>query len=518
MLNYRQRVIARAVIQRTTKTRSDWQQRASAAQIDRYAAWQKEYYDSPARFVRDNFVWRRNEHPTPYQAEILDMLVKEHKVSGRGPHGLGKSAMASWINLWFALTRDGKDWKAPTTASSWGQLKNYLWPEIHKWSRRLRWSKIGRPAFNEGSELLKMALQLRTGQAFAVASNKPELIEGAHANHILYTYDEAKTIIAATFDASEGAFSGAGDDLPNEAFAVSFSTPGEPSGRFYEIQSRRAGYEDWAVRAVTLQEAITARRISEQWATARKKQWGGTSAVYINRVLGNFASSDADGVIPLSWVEAAVARWHEMIDNEEDLPPFSCVGVDVADTGEAQTVLAPRNGHVIRPLRYYSHAEPMETAGYVVALLNGEREAAKRRNITDFKGRAVVDVIGVGSGVVSRLRELDEPVIPFHAGTGTNQKDKTGELGFANLRAAGWWTLREMLDPASEVKICLPDDDLLIGDLTTPKWRMQSGGRIVIESKEQIALRIGRSTDSGDAVMQAFANVQYSEPRATGIR
>ena len=50
-----------------------------------------------------------------------------------------------------------------------------------------------------------------------------------------------------------------------------------------------------------------------------------------------------------------------------------------------------------------------------------------------------------------------------------------------------------------------PDDDLL-GDLCAPKWRLMSGGKILIESKDDIRKRIGRSTDVGDAVVYASGN------------
>jgi rubrerythrin len=50
----------------------------------------------------------------------------------------------------------------------------------------------------------------------------------------------------------------------------------------------------------------------------------------------------------------------------------------------------------------------------------------------------------------------------------------------------------------------LPPDDLLTGDLTTPHWRVMSGGRIQVESKDDIRKRLGRSTDDGDAVVMAM--------------
>jgi hypothetical protein len=53
-------------------------------------------------------------------------------------------------------------------------------------------------------------------------------------------------------------------------------------------------------------------------------------------------------------------------------------------------------------------------------------------------------------------------------------------------------------------ELVLPDDGELLGDLTAPTWREVAGGKILIESKADIKKRLGRSTDVGDAVVQAF--------------
>ncbi|MBN1461398.1 MAG: hypothetical protein JXA57_17860 [Armatimonadetes bacterium] len=279
------------------------------------------YWADPVAFVHECFHWGVGKGPTAYQDDTLARLPKHKRVAVRGPHGLGKTAMAAWVVLWFAITRDGKDWKVITTASVWRQLEVYLWPEIHKWARLLRWDVLERPPFTDG-ELLILKLKLATGAASAVASDNPALIEGAHADHILYLFDESKSIADDTFDAAEGAFAGAGDDGELEALALAVSTPGEPIGRFYNIHKRTPGFEDWNVRHVTLTEAIAAGRVSTTWAEQRLKQWGPSSAVYANRCLGEFASADEDSVIPLAWVERANLCW------EEGTPSLRCEPAD----------------------------------------------------------------------------------------------------------------------------------------------------------------------------------------------
>lgn len=454
----------------------------------------RDYWYDPDRWVVDRIRFEQDENPTTYQVEALHMLGERRRASARGPHGLGKTALAAWVILWFIDTREraGVDWKVVTTAGSWSQLRNFLWPEVHKWYPRVRDPAL---RWREGSELLQMSVKLRSGQAFAVASNRPELIEGAHADQLLYVYDEAKSILPATFDASEGAFSGAGVG-DRDAFAWAGSTPGAPVGRFADIHHRRPGYEDWWAKHVTLAEAMAAGRISEAWAEQRGRQWGVDSAIYRNRVLGEFAAEDANVVIPLAWVEAAVERWRNLAGG---YAPFTNVGVDVARYGEDRTIFAIRRGDAISEVRSTYREDTSMTAGHVSGILRGS-------GVNRAHAEAVVDVIGLGAGVVDILRaEGWRRIVAFNAAGRSQHIDRSGELVYGNRRAAAWWNLRERLDPAFDSSIALPPDDDLIGDLVTPLYRVAQGGRIMIESKEDIRKRLGRSTDKGDAVVQSFA-------------
>jgi hypothetical protein len=51
----------------------------------------------------------------------------------------------------------------------------------------------------------------------------------------------------------------------------------------------------------------------------------------------------------------------------------------------------------------------------------------------------------------------------------------------------------------------LPQDDLLAGDLTGVKFYHDGQGRILIEPKDKIRERLGRSPDSGDALAMSYA-------------
>jgi hypothetical protein len=498
--------------------------------VKKRTAFQRKYWSDPAGFARDCIKWGYDEGLTFYQNECMELLIQKGRLAVRGPHGLGKSTSAAILILWFALTRDGEDWKVPTTASAWRQLIKYLWPEVHKWSRRLRWDVIGREPFKMNVELQGTSLKLETGEAFALASNQAELIEGAHADHMLFIFDEAKAIDIPTWDAAEGAFMSSDK---HEAFALAISTPGEPVGRFYDIHRRLPGYEDWHVRHVKLEETIQAGRISAEKAVQRKRQWGEKSAVYQNRVLGEFCASDEDGIIPLAWIEAANERWR--VWRAAGRPgQLIAVGGDIARSADGdKNVIARRyqvnlpeivgtEGNIVSPAvrealaenQKFNEIDTMSTAGKIKGAMSINPAAV-----------GVIDVIGYGAGTVDRLREQGLKIIAFHAngraetvenGKRVMIRDKSGEFEFSNMRSAAWWHLRELLDPFNNEHVAIPEDDILTGDLTAPHWKVNSAGRIEIEGKDDgwpdsqgnprpsLKNRLGRSTDDGDAVVMAL--------------
>lgn len=451
------------------------------------------YYRDPVGFADNCIAWNVGESLADYQREILATLNETKRIAVRGPHGLGKTTTKALAILWFALTRDAlkMDWKVITTAGAWRQLEAFLWPEIHKWSRRIRWDVVGRDPFNEIYELQTLNLKLNYGAASAVATNRKELIEGAHADQLLYIFDEAKIIPPDIFDAAEGAFSTDGVGRI-EAYALCQSTPGEPQGRFYDIHRRKPGFEDWKVRHVTHLEAIQAGRMSETWFAQRRKQWGSDSALFANRALGEFHSSDEDSVIPLAWVEAANERWHAWVAQGRPNPVGRKVnGVDVARGGADKTVIAERQGYVVLRLHEFTIKDTVEIA---------DKTQLLAPNQTDLH---VVDVVGVGAGVVDTLRRRGISVTAFNAGRANRMRDRSGEYKFKNNRSAMWWKLREALDPAFDPTLCLPPHEELTVDLVAPKYKIKDDV-IHVEPKDDIKARIGRSTDFGDATGQSM--------------
>lgn len=448
------------------------------------------YLDHPVEFSRNVLGFQ----PWSKQCEILEALRDHDKVAVRSSHGIGKTAIAAQAALWFVATHANS--RVITTAPTWHQVEGLLWRAIRGQIAKAR--DIGRGDMFPRPQNTKLEFGPEW-VAFGLSTDDPIRFQGQHADHLLLIVDEASGVDERIFEAAEGFLTGEG------AKVLLIGNPNEVGGQFYRAFTSDA--KRWhGIHVSTLDTPnYTGENVPPDvarvlpragFAGEMAEAWGEESSFYQVRVLGNFPTNAADAVIPLAWVERAQQRWREM--DHSQLGHLKTIGVDVAWTGKDQTVLAMRHDDTITELRRLPQLDPMETAGHVKVALNTMSE------LPQLAPTAIVDVIGIGAGVFTRLQEMAVSVTAFNAGNKTDRRDQTGQLGFVNKRAAAWWNLRELLDPDSGIDIALPPDDLLIGDLTTPKWRMMSGGKIQIESKDDIRKRLGRSTDDGDAVVQAF--------------
>ena len=161
------------------------------------------------------------------------------------------------------------------------------------------------------------------------------------------------------------------------------------------------------------------------------------------------------------------------------------LGVDVARFGSDRSVILRRRGDRVEDIRVLRQMDTMQLAGWVAAAIRECNPA-----------QVYVDEIGVGAGVVDRLRELGHPV------RGVNVAHKAHQDGlYANLRAEGYWTLRQRFMSGS---ISIPADSQLVGELAALRYSYDSQGRLRMESKDEMRKRGLPSPDKADALMLAF--------------
>jgi len=105
-----------------------------------------------------------------------------------------------------------------------------------------------------------------------------------------------------------------------------------------------------------------------------------------------------------------------------------------------------------------------------------------------------VDAVGVGAGTVNELHKRERWVKALQGGPVGNITVEEFNAS-TGLRSQMWWVAREDI---RQGWVSVPDDPELVQDLITPQWEVKNGV-IVVESKELIKKRLGRSPNKGDA-------------------
>ena len=110
----------------------------------------------------------------------------------------------------------------------------------------------------------------------------------------------------------------------------------------------------------------------------------------------------------------------------------------------------------------------------------------------------LVDSIGLGSGVVDRLKELGLPVRGINVAESPSMRSQ-----YINLRAELWFRMKEWLE-ARDCK--LPKDEALFSELVAPRYSFTSTGKLKVESKQEMKKRGLPSPDRADAVILTLAS------------
>lgn len=162
------------------------------------------------------------------------------------------------------------------------------------------------------------------------------------------------------------------------------------------------------------------------------------------------------------------------------------IGCDPAEYGDDRTAIAFRHGRTVYRIEYHEKKSTMEIAGLLAKYWR------------EFQPDAIfVDKIGIGSGIVDRLKEMNVPVI------GVNSAERAHDHEtYANKRAECWYLFKEWLEDGPNR---LPNDAALIADISAPGYKYRSNGTRLIESKQDMKKRGIRSPDGADAIAITFA-------------
>ena len=474
------------------------------------------------------------------QVHIMRSVQANRRTAVPACHGPGKSFTAARLVAWWLDVHPPGTAFAVTTAPTDRQVKAILWREI------IRAHKRGRlPGY------VTQTAEWKIGDELVAYGRKPadhdeDGFQGIHALHVLVILDEACGIPKQLWTA-------AATLLTNEnARILAVGNPDHPSSEFARVcdgadpVSGGVSALGWNVIPIgahatpnftgeKVPDSMRAMLTSELWVEEFARDVGGTALVeanralldrfhqhrtlpaaleavpddvrevlygsplYVAKVLGQFPDDASDGVIPWSAIKHCVGD--QAVERGGPLRVPVELGIDIggSDLGDETVVYERQGRHVGRRWSIRS-ADPEKVLGLC--------ETAIR---TALPGRVKIDSIGIGWGIMAGLRRS----FPDLDVCGVNVAEAASDPGrFVNQRAEIWWQVGRRLSLDGGWDLTGIGEESTLAELAAPRWSEDKSGRIVVESKDDIRKRLGRSTDNADAVLLAFADPPSDQPEA----
>lgn len=381
------------------------------------------------------------------------------------------SAFISMLINWGMSTCE--DCKVVVTANTDNQLRTKTWPEIIKWSN------------------LAITKDWFTCTATAMYSNDPghdkrwradaipwsehntEAFAGLHneRKRIIVVFDEASNIADLVWEVAEGALT----DEDTEIIWVAFGNPTRNTGRFRECF--RKYKHRWKCAQI---DSRTVEGTNKQQLQKWVDDYGEDSDFVKVRVRGIFPDASELQFIPTGLTDEAMKR---VVTAAQVAHAPVIIGVDPAYSGVDDAVIYLRQG---------LHSKVLWTGNKTT----DDLIMAKR--IADFEDQYQADAVFIDFGYGTGLKSIGDgwgrtwQLIPFGGGsTDPQMLNKRGEM-FNSCKT--WLKLGGALD-----------DQETADDLSAAEYKVRVDGKIVIEPKEDIKERLGRSPGKGDALLLTFA-------------
>lgn len=403
------------------------------------------------------------------------------KMATASGHGIGKSALVSFIAHWAMVTQE--DCRGIITANTERQLLTKTQPEFAKWHRLSlysHWFHLTATSYYstdpDHAETWRLDFHPWSEQ-------NTEAFAGLHneGKRLFVLFDEASKIADKVWDVTEGALT----DASAEIFWFAFGNPTRATGRFRECWRKyRHRWDTQNIDSRTV-EGISHQQILE-WVQDR----GEDSDFVKVRVRGIFPSAGFRQFIGQDLIDAA--RGRELRPEQYKFAPV-IIGVDPAWTGEDDFVIVMRQGLYSRVLATFPKNDDDVWMAGVVARFEDELGAD-----------AVFIDGGFGTGIVSVGRNLGRTwrIVWF--------SEKPYREGSLNKRAEMYDDCRIWLREGGAI----PDHEALATDLAAVETSPRVDGKLALRSKEEMKTEGLASPNHSDALVLTFAHPVVSRKLA----
>lgn len=461
------------------------------------------FFDDPLGWVMYAFPWDEGEltgftGPDDWQKEFLSdwgAAIKKNGFNGVDPvdsymdatssgHGIGKSALVSWIILFIMSTRPMC--KGVVTANTSEQLRTKTWGELGKWRKRCitgHWFVYNNGKGNMNLYHAEHQESWRVDGQTCREENS-ESFAGLHAadSSPFYIFDEASAVPDTIWEVAEGG------QTDGEPFWFCFGNPTRNTGRFRECF--RKFKHRWNTRQVDSRTAkMTNKKKIQEWL----EDYGLDSDFFKVRVRGMFPSASD---VQFIGSDIADAMLNAQILKKQVRGMPRIIGVDPAYDGTDMMVIYLRQGLFSKLLGRYQKSDDTLRSAKIIAGFEDE-----------YQADAVFIDYGYGTGIydIGKSWNRDWQLVKF-GGASTDP-------AYLNKRGQMWGDMKEWGRMGGSV-----DDQDTYDQLMWPEYKVRLDGKIVLESKEDMKKRLGASPNEADALALTFAFPVAPKvvPRGTG--
>jgi len=449
--------------------------------INELAARFKLWKDRPDIFVEEVF----GAKPDLWQQKILQAFPTQQRIALKACRGPGKTCVLAWLAWNFLLTRPHP--KIVATSITADNLSDNLWSEMALWQSR---SPLLKEMFTytktrifskEHPETWWMSA--RPWSKSANAEEQGNTLAGLHADYALCLADESGGIPEAVMASVDAMLSSC-----VEGHIVQAGNPTHLSGPLYNACTRDRHL--WHVVEISSAPGDPNRtpRVKIEWANEQIQKYGIDSPWVLVNVFGQFPPTSFNALISVEEVEDAMKRLYAEQDYQNHP---KVLGVDVARDGGDSSVIFPRQGlQTFKPMQFRNIHGP-EGAGHAA------------RKYRQWQADAImVDATGgTGSSWIDQLMLLGIPPISVQfAGKASNERyaNKRSEMIFELVE---WIKRGGALYPVKE----------LVAELTQSTYTFK-GDKMILEPKDLLKAKIGRSPDFLDALACTFHSTVEKKP------
>jgi hypothetical protein len=448
--------------------------------------WQNEPLDYFYKRLRINTHW--DGEAAMLQAVILAIREGKKRVVVSSGHSLGKDYIGGglvpyFLEIWGPCI-------VITTAPTNRQVKNVMWAEIERHYTRIEEEPPGKLLSLQINVAPKWyALGFTTKETGSMVGK----FQGFHAERVFVIASEAQAIPDDVYTQIDAILTG------QNALLIMIGNPLRTTGQFAKAIRNR---KDNIVLELSCldnpnykeKRAVVPGLASYEWVEDKRKNWGPDDPRWISRVLGQLPLTSIDTIFSHNLVEKMIGR------ETFEANVFKGVGLDIAHFGDDETVIYGGTNGKVEDSMIYAGEQTDVTAARAVVMLN------------KVGGNFICgDTGGLGVGTFDTLRTMQGKTglkgVHINA---VNSASKPGDDQYANLKAEMWFIV---LARAIRGDTSMPNDPLLIEELTEMKYFINKQGKIQIESKEDVKERLGRSPNRADA----WILYQYGMEKATRI-